>query len=312
MSFGTENLPPFANGFTVSEHELIACQQIAQLLPQSAQRTQSHQHGSRQSPAKGRGMTFAEVRQYQAGDDVRTIDWRVTARTGKTHTKLFHEERERPVYLLADLRRHTHIGSQLLTQAVQIAHVSATLSWHAIQAGDKVGTFCAHPTGVATAKPKTRRQGAFNTIACLLESLPHNASTAAAPSDNPHLIEACQQLKRFVKSGSQLWFITDGQYCPQACLETLVYLKRFADVRMVCVTDPLLRGDINFPRTIELPVASSQGTLIMDYELYQQWLHEKNTMREQLQRQCASWHIPVHSICSALPLSQQVLELRHS
>jgi hypothetical protein len=311
MRLGPESLPPFANGFSLCERELIACQQLAQLLPQAAQRTLSHQQGGRHSPSKGRGMAFAEVRQYQAGDDVRTIDWRVTARTGKTHTKLFHEERERPVYLLADLRGHTHIGSQLLTQAVQIAHVSATLSWHAIQAGDKVGTLCVHPTGVASMKPKPRRQGALNTIACLMDSIPQTIPTVTAAHAAP-LIEACQQLKRLVKSGSQLWFITDGQYCPPTCLDTLGYLKRFADIRVVCVTDPLLRGNIDFPRTIELPIATAQGTLIMDYDHYQQWVQEKSAMRAQLQQHCATWQIPMHTICSAQPLSQQIVELHRS
>ena len=88
---------------------------------------------------KGRGMEFAEARSYQYGDDVRHIDWRVTARTGTTHTKLFREERERPVMLVLDLSRRMFFGTRQRLKSVQAARIAALTGWRALLRGDRVG-----------------------------------------------------------------------------------------------------------------------------------------------------------------------------
>src|SRR5690554_8053349 len=86
-------------------------------------------------------MDYSEVRQYQAGDDIRSMDWRVTARTGKAHVKVFHEEKERPVLLLCDLRAGMQFGSQRALKSVLAADITALISWASLQAGDRVGAF---------------------------------------------------------------------------------------------------------------------------------------------------------------------------
>ncbi len=87
------------------------------------------QSGPLLSKTRGRGMEFDEVRHYQAGDDIRAIDWRVTARTGKPHTKLYREEKERPVFLVTDLALTQLFGSQLLFKSVQACPLTAALAW---------------------------------------------------------------------------------------------------------------------------------------------------------------------------------------
>mgnify|MGYP002151030683 FL=1 len=84
-------------------------------------------------------MEFAEARSYQYGDDVRHIDWRVTARTGTTHTKLFREERERPVMLVLDLSRRMFFGTRQRLKSVQAARIAALTGWRALLRGDRVG-----------------------------------------------------------------------------------------------------------------------------------------------------------------------------
>ena len=132
-------LPLFSDGVNLTQKELLACQTIARALPEKRSKARANLAGHRASLIKGRGMEFAEVRHYQPGDDVRTIDWRVTARTGKVHTKLFVEERERPVLILLDLSHSLYFGSSLLLQSVQAAHLATTLGWSAIQHGDRLG-----------------------------------------------------------------------------------------------------------------------------------------------------------------------------
>ncbi len=96
-------LPPHSDGVNVCLAELLQYKNQAVRWLAPAKSIWSQLNGHHQSRHKGRGMNFSEVRPYQAGDDIRSIDWRVTARTGKTHTKLFTEEREQPIMLFIDL-----------------------------------------------------------------------------------------------------------------------------------------------------------------------------------------------------------------
>ena len=101
----------------------------------------SHQvfAGEYHSAFKGRGMAFSEVREYQWGDDVRNMDWNVTARMRAPYVKVFEEERELTVVLLVDISRSGLFGTQVKTKREQIAEIAATLSFSAILNNDKVG-----------------------------------------------------------------------------------------------------------------------------------------------------------------------------
>lgn len=98
--------------------------------------------GQYHSAFKGRGMEFEEVRQYQIGDDVRTIDWNVSARAGEPFVKVFREERELTVMLLVDLSASQSFGTNLQQKRELIAEIGATLALSAIRNNDKVGLIC--------------------------------------------------------------------------------------------------------------------------------------------------------------------------
>ena len=95
--------------------------------------------GEYHSQFKGRGMTFAEVREYQPGDDVRSIDWNVTARLNKPYIKVFEEEREMTVMLLVDVSGSRNFGTLVQTKRDMMAEVAATLAFSTIENNDKVG-----------------------------------------------------------------------------------------------------------------------------------------------------------------------------
>ena len=107
--------------------ELLALRAAAtRLVWTPPRRVRAGGTGQRSSRFRGRGIDFAETRAYQPGDDIRHIDWRVTARTGRVHTKVFHEERERPVLLLADLGPQTFFGTrQRLNASTELATYSS-------------------------------------------------------------------------------------------------------------------------------------------------------------------------------------------
>ena len=95
--------------------------------------------GAHRSAHRGRGLEFDEVRVYAAGDDARTIDWRVTARRGRPHTKLFREERERQVWLLADLHPGLYFGSRRQLKSALLLRAAAWLAWITVDSGDRLG-----------------------------------------------------------------------------------------------------------------------------------------------------------------------------
>lgn len=95
--------------------------------------------GRHASRLRGRGLDFEELRQYHHGDDIRTMDWRATARLRVPHVRVYTEERERPVLLLVDQRRSMFFGSRRAMKSVAAAEVAALGAWRAISSGDRVG-----------------------------------------------------------------------------------------------------------------------------------------------------------------------------
>jgi len=127
-------------GAMLSLQQLLDQRHIAKALELYLQsRSRLGMSGSHISKSKGRGVDFEEHRAYQAGDDIRSIDWRVTARTGRPFTKIFREERERPVIIGVDQSHHMFFGSQVSFKSVVAAEVAAILCWLTVDNGDRVG-----------------------------------------------------------------------------------------------------------------------------------------------------------------------------
>src|SRR5690606_11929682 len=110
------------------------------------------------SALRGRGMDFAEVRQDQAGDDLRSMDWRVTARTGQAHIKVFNEEKERPVLLVCDLRAGMQFGSRRALKKVLAADLTALLAWAAPDKGRPNGGLPFNDAPEPDLRPQPRRK----------------------------------------------------------------------------------------------------------------------------------------------------------
>ncbi|MFG1489189.1 DUF58 domain-containing protein, partial [Oceanospirillum sp. HFRX-1_2] len=117
--------------------------------------TLAGQHRSRQ---QGRGMELSEIRNYQPGDDIRLMDWKVTARTRRPHTKVFMEERERPVHLVVDLSASMLFGSTR-SKAEQAANTAAIIGWALSYQGDRCGGLVFNGGDTRLIKPKARHKG---------------------------------------------------------------------------------------------------------------------------------------------------------
>jgi len=186
---------------------------------------------------RGRGIEFEEVRRYQAGDDIRSIDWRVTARTGKAHTKLFQEERERPVLILVDQSRSMFFGSKTCFKSVMAAHVASLLAWAALQQNDRVGGLVYNGKEHAELRPKRKARNVLrfiNEINRLNHSLNKEFETTAKGLD-----DALEELRRITRPGSNLFIVSDFKRLTEKGAKNLYNLSLHNDISAIQVFDPL-------------------------------------------------------------------------
>ena len=138
------------------------------------------ERGERASRVRGRGMDFDEVRLYQPGDDVRSIDWRVTARKGKPHTKVFRQERERPTLILVDQTQSMFFGSRGRLKSVVAAEIAGRTAWRALAAQDRVGGLVLDGRGAHVFKPLRREAAVLRLLDAVVRA--NNALTRPAPA----------------------------------------------------------------------------------------------------------------------------------
>ena len=196
--------------------------------------------GPNKTNFRGRGIDFEEVRSYQPGDDIRTIDWRVTARTGSAHTKLFREERERPVLVCIDQRNRMFFGSQCCCKSVLAAQLAALLSWAALQGGDRLGGLVMGDAEHREVRPRRSRRS----VLALLNHL--NDLNQALPAKTPQrplqFSDLLVELRRIAKPGSALFIISDfSDALDQRALEHIHQLSRHMEITALHCSDPLER-----------------------------------------------------------------------
>lgn len=133
--------------------------------------------GEYHSAFKGRGMSFAEVREYQLGDDVRDIDWNVTARSARPHVKVYEEERELTVMMLVDISGSLKFGSEVRTQRELITEIVATVAFSALQNNDKVGMILFSNQVEKYIPPQKGKKHILYLIRELIEFQPNNQRT---------------------------------------------------------------------------------------------------------------------------------------
>lgn len=256
-------------------------------------------------------MEFAEVRQYQPGDDVRTIDWRVTARTGKAHTKLFVEERERPVLILLDLSHSLYFGSSLLLQSVQAAHLAATLGWSAILHSDRLGALIATEDEHLELKPRSRQKGILQLISAI-ESVHKQqlARLTTHQAEPEHMFRACQRLRRIAKPGSLIWIISDGSNFNESCLAPLSDLKRHCDMGAFLITDPLRQGNLKLPKQFQLPVKDGNKELTLNRAGYDSWLQQQLKTQAQFTQMMQKLNVHTRTLDAGMSLNDQLGALR--
>ena len=187
---------------------------------------------------RGRGIDFEELRQYQAGDDIRSIDWRVTARTGKAHTKLYSEERERPVIIVNDQRQAMAFGSRHCFKSVQATEIAALLSWSALAQNDRIGGLIFNDSDHTEIKPKRHKS---SVLSVLRASHDYNHQAVEFKQiDQPEKINiVIKELRQTIKPGSNVFIISDFIGLNESGIKHLHSIKKHVDITAIKINDPL-------------------------------------------------------------------------
>lgn len=214
--------------------------------------------GLHDSRFRGRGMDYQESRIYQAGDDIRNMDWRVTARTGDAHTKLFQEERERPIYLIVDTNSSLHFGTKTQFKSVLASKIAALLGWSSVQQGDRIGVLTYGINGVHIVKATAGKRGMMAMMSHLIKAFETSPTKAVEQHD---LDQALKQLRTIIRPGSLVILVSDFYALGEDAKRHLLQLRKHNDVLAVKVSDP-------FENQLPLPalygVKTTQQSRVLD------------------------------------------------
>ena len=219
--------------------ELIRLKPAGESLKIGALRVRALDAGGHLSRLKGRGVEFDESRPYQPGDDLRTMDWKVTARTGKPHTKVFREERDRPVILWLDLRRPMLFATKGVFKAVRAAQTAALVAWSAVANGDRLGGLIFSDSEHVELRPRLGRRAALRMLRVISDTAFWDPPSAVPAAQQPHTLE---RLTRVARPGSQIFLLSDFRSLDDSFERHLRQLARHSDVSLVHFFDPVERN----------------------------------------------------------------------
>jgi uncharacterized protein (DUF58 family) len=264
--------------------------------------------GQRASHVRGRGLDFEELRGYVSGDDVRSIDWRVTARMQKPYVRVYSEERDRPTMLVIDQRINMFFGSRVSMKSVVAAEIAALAAWRVFQQGDRVGAFVFNDE--STEEVKMRRSRA--TVLRILDQIAHQNRMLRGDSPTQprpqRLNEVAEAVARICHHDALILIASDFDGADQTTRDLLLHLAHSNDVVCCLAYDPLA---VHLPPAEQLVV--SNGELQVEMMLGEEKVR-KNILdaSDRRLRSILSWQhelgVPVLPISTAEDVAQQ---LRH-
>ena len=192
------------HGIQVNLQQLLKLRHVSRALHLMHRKSLFNSNqGLNTSGFRGRGMDFDEVRVYQAGDDIRAMDWRVTARTGKPHTKLYKEERERPFYVIVDYSPSMQFGTRNAFKSVIAAEAAALVAWAVVEQGDRIGAIITSGATQIEIKPTSRDRGVLAVLKLLASGYQQHQQQEQG------LVKALHKLKRVIRPGSVVYIFSD-------------------------------------------------------------------------------------------------------
>lgn len=292
-----------------SLQSLLGLQTQVRTLNLAKRHAQARHVGMHRSRFKGRGMDFAESRPYQPGDDIRTIDWRVTARTGKVHTKVFQEEREKPVLVWMDLRPSMFFATRGRFKSVVAAEVASLLLWKTLAEGDRAGGVLQNGGKVQEFKPARSRSSALHFMRKLADATRQEPIHGQYVSNGDTLLNSWRRLRRVTETGTQVFVISDFRGINPAALRQLAMMNQHSQVSLLSVRDPF---EERLPQQNRLRLSDGEKSIWVNLKqkLWRREYQRKNELRQTNLREFSRQHrIPLIQLHTNDSNTERLLKL---
>lgn len=291
----------------VDFQQLVAMQHLAagfSFLPKQAM--QSILAGRHASKLRGRGLNFEELRHYRSGDDIRTLDWKVTNRTKKPHVRVYTEERERSVLLLVDQRVSMFFGSQVKMKSVVAAEMAALSIWRTLAVGDRVGALVFNDSGIKEIKPQRSRKTALQ-ILHQVTTMNHALNARQSTETNiDQLNLALQEAERLCGHDYLIVVVSDMNGWNSETIKRIKRLTVHNDLIVPLIFDHLEK---ELPDHQQLVVSDGDVQIEVDarkHKLKQRFAEGFVSSVDFLQSELSKYGVPVMPIDTAAPVQDQV------
>ena len=271
------------------------------------QKVRSILGGKHASKLRGRGLDFEEVRNYVAGDDIRNIDWKVTARTQKTHSRVFSEEKEKPALIVVDQSKSMFFGSQKRMKSVVAAELAALAAFRVQKEGDRVGGVVFADDGLDIVFPKRDRRNILRFLERIVTRNKNLQNTEPIDIDAA-LKEVFQKIRNIVTHDFLVIIISDfHRYSPEV-VKNIAYTSQHNDVVLFKVYDPMER---EIPIT-KMIAGDSEKQVIVDGS--KKSIREKfekgfDTDYESFEAQMKKRRIPLILVDTVIDVDKQLKEI---
>lgn len=276
------------------------------LLPrQPARSVLNGRHASR---LRGRGLNFEELRDYQPGDDIRTIDWKVTARTGTPHVRVYTEERDRPALLLVDQRMSMFFGSQVYMKSVVAAEAAAIAAHRVLAQGDRIGGLVFGDAQIAEHRPQ-RRPLALNRFLSSIADANGILSPDLRAPETIRLDDVLQSALRIAKTNALVCVFSDFDGLTDRTENLLRQLEQHNDLILFTVTDPLAQG---LPENTKMAISDGEAQAQIDASDSAQRARidaAMGTRLERLETWSRRYGFPIVPLTTSEPALDQILRV---
>lgn len=300
------------DGVVADLSELIDLRRYAQSVHYHSQ-SKAMRQGPKLSKIRGRGMDFADLRNYQAFDDIRHMEWRVTARTGKPHIKIYEEERERPVVLIVDFNPSMIFGTRVAFKSVLAARLAALFAWTTIKQGDKIGGLFFSAEEHSEFIP----QGRESAVLPLLASLSHYTDQSDAQREqNPRpFSDALKRMRRVIRPGSLIVLISDFYALDAESEKHLYRLRAHNDILAYHVCDKI---ELAPPKPQQYAITDGHKELVLDTSVnsvakaYAQYCLERSESIKNLFKRLQIPYTQITALSNLSTIVRQTFPLRRS
>jgi uncharacterized protein (DUF58 family) len=221
------------------------------------------------SRLRGRGLNFEEIRRYLPGDDIRTMDWKVTARTRSPHVRVYTEEKDRAVVLIVDQRINMFFGTRDKLKSVTAAELAALGAWRAVKVGDRVGAVVFNDTELVDIRPQRSQKTVMSILGTVIR-MNHTLQADSSVEPNPDMLNrALEKALRLVPHDALIVMISDYFGVNEQSERLTARMAEHNDVLALLVHDPIRL------HPAEQPITVSDGALQMEIDFADMRVREK-------------------------------------